>query len=395
MAEENLKLPLVPALTLSGGGARSAYQVGVLRALGEILPQEQIPFPILCGTSAGSVNVAYLAARAGSWQTATTELSKIWGNLRLDDIYETNGLAISKIATAWISRTLLGGLGATSGAANYLLDTKPLEKLIRREIDFSAIETHLHKGRLEAISVSTVEYFAQSTVSFYASHTRVLDWSHSGRRSQRCALDRRHVLASAAIPVFFPPVKIDKTFYGDGCLRQTSPLSPAIHLGASRILSVGIRPFRGEEGSELALSKRRPPSLAEILGEMLNALFLDSIETDIERAERINSALADLSKHKGFAFSRPLRPVPILHLAPSQSLTELMPEVIDRFPALLAYCIKGLGVSESKLQGKELLSYLAFLPECTQPLMELGYTDTLKRKHDITAFMASDLAQSA
>ncbi|MGZ3694668.1 MAG: patatin-like phospholipase family protein [Bdellovibrionota bacterium] len=388
MASENKKEKVCyPALVLSGGGARAAYQVGVICALGEILPQEKIPFPVLCGTSAGSVNIAFLAAFAKNWDKAASGIADVWRTLQLNDVYETSGLAISGIAANWISRTALGGLIGSAETSNYLLDTKPLDKLLRKNLSFPAIRANIEEGILSAVSFSAAEYFAATTVTFFESGSKVEAWAHSGRRSEETHLERRHVLASAAIPIFFPPVKIENSYFGDGCLRQTSPLSPAIHLGASRILSVGIRPHTRD--TNIVNRKVHSPTVADISGEIFNALFLDSMETDIERAQRINEALEAASAHKGFSFSRALRPVPILHLAPTRNLTEVIPDVLKKFPPLLSYCLKGLGVSTHEHQGKELLSYLAFLPECIGPLIELGYNDTLPRKGEIQEFMAA------
>ncbi|MGZ3790387.1 MAG: patatin-like phospholipase family protein [Bacteriovorax sp.] len=384
----NTENVFVPALVLNGAGARTAYQVGALKALGEIFPQEKSPFGIICGTSAGSINGAYISSHAEDWKTATESLAQIWSQLYLDQIFETSGYSLSRISSAWISRILLGDLHKRHRESNHMLDTKPLGKLLTEKIDFPAIHQHIHKKNLQAVSFTSIEYFEQTTVTFFDAHPDLLEWTHTGRKGVRCELDKKHVLASTAIPVFFPPVKIGGSYFGDGCLRQSSPLSPAIHLGADRILSIGIRQKKKETKHVSEHIKRQPPAFAEILGELFNALFLDSLDPDIERLERINEAIRNASS--GMSDSRfGLREIPNLHLAPSCNLGDLIPDIINNLPVVFRYFIKGLGASDFNSQGKELISYLAFTKECVNPLLSLGFEDTMKRKAEILKFMKS------
>lgn len=377
----------VPALVLNGGGARTAYQVGVIKALGEIFIQASCPFGIICGTSAGSINAGYLASRADQWTIATQDLAQIWSELLLEQIYETSGLSLTRISSSWISRTILGGRGANNQNSNYMLDTKPLSRLLSEKINFPAIHQHILKGNMQGVAITSVEYFEQMTVSFFDADPRFLEWSHSGREGRRCELEKRHVLASAAMPVFFPPVKIKGGYFGDGCLRQSSPLSPAIHLGADRIISVGIREQKKRSNQVSGTIKRESPALAEILGELFNALFLDTVEPDIERLERINDAIKNGYLPASSKDQLLLREIPILNLTPTRNLSELIPDILENFPLALRYFIKGLGASDSEDQGKELISYLAFTKECVIPLLSLGYKDTMLRKTEIQAFM--------
>lgn len=371
---------LVPALVLNGAGARTAYQVGALKALGEIFPQPKSPFGIICGTSAGSINGAYLSSRADQWNTATLSLAQIWEKLSLDQVFETNGYSLTRISSTWISRVISGDFLKTHKSSNYMLDTKPLAKLLSHKIDFSAIGKQIKKGNLQAVSFTTIEYFEQTTVTFFDALPGVLEWTHQGRKGLRCELEKKHVMASTAIPIFFPPVKIEGSYFGDGCLRQSSPLSPAIHLGADRILSIGIRQKRKETKHVQEHIKRQPPAFAEILGEIFNALFLDSLDPDIERLERVNQTIKLNPSAK-------LREIPNLHLTPSRNLGELLPDIIKDLPIVLRYFIKGLGASDTRKQGKELISYLAFTKACVAPLLTLGYEDTMKRKKEIIEFM--------
>ncbi|MDD4974647.1 MAG: hypothetical protein PHY93_09880 [Bacteriovorax sp.] len=270
-----------------------------------------------------------------------------------------------------------------------MLDTKPLAKLLSKEIDFTLIRKNIEKGILQAVSFSSIEYFEQTTVIFFDADPRFPEWTSAGRKGVRCELGKKHVMASTAIPIFFPPIHIGDSYFGDGCLRQISPLSPAIHLGADRIISIGIRQERKNTKHVSAHVKRQSPAIAEILGELFNALFLDSLDPDIERLQRINDSIENQFLKDSFKtkWQTNLRVIPILHLAPSRNLGELIPDIIKQFPLVLSYFIKGLGASDSDEQGKELISYLAFTKECVTPLMSLGYEDTMKKKNMISEFM--------
>ena len=374
-------------LVLNGAGARTAYQAGVIKALGEIFPQDICPFSIICGTSAGSINSAYISSRANEWKEATKALSEFWGKIRLEQVFETSGISLSRISSAWISRVVLPGFVKGNETSNYMLDTKPLLQLISEEIDFKAIRNNIEKGILQGVSFSCIEYFEATTAIFFDANPRFQEWSSVGRKGIRCELEKKHIMASTAIPLFFPPIKIGESFYGDGCLRQTSPLSPAIHLGADRIISIGIREQRENNKAVFNHQKRASPAFAEILGELLNALFLDSLDPDIERLGRINDAIKGQFHDGNLRPGSSLRFIPLLQLAPSRNLGELVPEIIKNFPLILRYLIRGLGASDSDKQGRELISYLAFTKECVVPLIELGYEDTIKKKQLIIDFM--------
>lgn len=374
------------ALVLTGGGARAAYQAGALYALGEILPHDLIPFPTLCGTSAGGINTAFLAAHADNWRGATRKLQDLWQNLKLQDVYATGNLTLSSIALAWISRTIAGGAGGTPQIANFLLDTKPLKEMLEREIDFAAIPLNIKRQRIRACSITVVQYSAGTNISFYDGQSEIDPWERAGRLGVRQTIDVRHIMASAAMPIFFPPIAIDGQYFGDGCLRQTNPLSPAIHMGADRILCIGIRP---EKKYGKAVSRKQllqAPSLAEIGGEVLNAIFLDFLDADIERLKRINQTIR-IAQEEGFQAPNKLREIPILALLPSRNLGEVLPVLLNKFPPLPRYLLRGIGVSDRNKQGQDLVSYLAFFQDCTKPLVELGYDDTKLRREEILKFL--------
>lgn len=370
-------------LVLTGGGARAAYQVGAISALAEILPRMSIPFPVLSGTSAGGINIAYLASHATSWPKAAQDLRALWHSLHLEKIYRTDGLSLGAIAMSWISRTILGGRAGTRKNANYLLSTQPLRELLSEVVSFDQMRRSIMNGHIQGVSFTATHYFEGRSISFFEAAPEIEEWRRSNRAGIRVPLSVEHVMASAAIPVFFPPVVIEDVAYGDGCLRQTTPLSPAIHLGADRLLCIGIRPERRGQSVQGRTTK---PSLAQIGGEMMNALFLDSLESDIERMMRINQSMQAMDEDSRRKHFGELRQIPILSLRPSRDLAEVLPKLLHTFPAGMRYLLKGIGTTNH--EGGELLSYLAFEAECVGPLMELGYQDTLQKKSEIIDFMA-------
>jgi NTE family protein len=389
------KKPSQTGLVLTGGGARAAYQVGVLSALAEIIPPGRNPFPVLAGTSAGAINIAYLASRAHLSQDHFKDvcggLKNLWENLSINKIYRTDGFSLSAIATGWISRTLLGGKGGTRKTVNYLLDTEPLKELLLREVDFPNISASISAGNLKGVSITATHYQEGVSVSFFNGQG-VKEWTRSSRMGLQTELSVEHILASAAIPIFFPPISINGSAFGDGCLRQTTPLSPAIHLGAEKLLCIGIKPKRKQSATATSLQHILTPpkssaeaSLAQIGGELMNSLFLDSLDSDIERMERINISLqsfTDKTREKHFG---ELRQIPILSLGPSRDLSEVVPNLIKKFPLLMRYLLRGIGATDR--EGSNLVSYLAFDPEFLKPLMEIGYHDTLAERAAIEEFM--------
>jgi NTE family protein len=382
-------------LVLTGGGARAAYQVGVLSALSEILPAGKNPFPVLAGTSAGAINIAYLASRAdistGHFKDVCGGLKNLWENLSIEKIYRTDGFSLGAIATGWISRTLLGGKVGTRKTVNYLLNTEPLKQLLLREVDFGKISAAIGSGSLKGVSFTATHYEEGLSVSFF-NGKNVKEWTRSSRLGLQTEIAVEHILASASIPIFFPPVLINGSAFGDGCLRQTTPLSPAIHLGAEKLLCIGIKPKRKIGATATSLQHILAPSkssaaasLAQIGGELMNSLFLDSLDSDIERMERINISLqsfTDKAREKHFG---ELRQIPILSLGPSRDLSEVVPNLIKKFPFMMRYLLRGIGASDR--EGSNLVSYLAFDPDFLKPLMEIGYHDTFAERAAVEEFM--------
>jgi NTE family protein len=373
-------------IALTGGGARAAYQVGVLRAIFEITRQDKDLFEVITGNSAGAINAVYLAANAQDWDVATAQLWDLWKDLRPQDIFDLGAISIGKIGSKWLSGTVLGGLKSDGSSMNHLLDTKPLRRLIEDEVDFPALNASIKAGTPRAFAVSTTNLYSGSSIVFHQNETAVEEWARSDRFSVPTEITSDHIMASSAIPLFFPPVQIEDSWYADGCVRQTTPLSPAIHMGADKIIAVGIRaPHPHERQRAKAFAPNRNPTIGQIAGVLMNAVFLDALEGDVERLTRINQTLYHLDRAKREEYFHNLRPVPILMLRPSQDLGAMTAQMAKELPPMLRYLLKGIGVSGD--EGLDLLSYLAFDKSYTRPLMALGHSDTMARSEEIKRFL--------
>ncbi|MCP5419107.1 MAG: patatin-like phospholipase family protein [Gammaproteobacteria bacterium] len=378
-------------LVLTGGGARAAYQAGVLKGIAEIIerkPGDPWPFPILVGSSAGAINSSFVASQGDhSFSEAVGELCRLWQELRTDRIIRTDLASLSGLALSWLKDLSLGGLLGES-RSTHLLDTRPLQEFLTTHLNFKAIAEHLKNGRLHGVAVSATNYQTGSTVVFFDGSPTIQPWFRSTRVAERTELTLRHVMASAAIPIFFRPVPMNGSFYGDGCVRLNTPLSPAIHLGADRILVIGIR-YRRSDELTLKLNRQGSMSsisLVDIAGVMLNAAFLDALEMDIERLRRINRTLELLSPEARERHPNKLRQIPLLAIQPSRDLGTLASEQFKNFSPMLRYLLKGIGASQKK--GWDLLSYLAFDEAYTGRLIELGYQDALAQREEILPFFA-------
>jgi len=366
-------------LVMTGGGARSAYQVGATRALYEITKRTEKLFEVITGNSAGAINSTYLASNAENWDVATSNLIDLWKKLKTNNVYDLSGRTISNIGLKWVSGTVLGGMTHKGSNINYFLDTEPLRKLASREINFDHIENNIQSGHLHGVALSTTNYFSGSNVVFFEGQPTIKDWARSDRFSYRTKLNIDHLMASSAIPFFFPPVKIGESFFGDGCIRQTTPLSPAIHLGAQKIIAVGVRyPHSGSRMQDLTFAPNPNPTFGQITGVMMNSIFMDSLESDVERLMRVNELIQE-GQH------RELSTIPILMLRPSRDLGKMTERLSTELPASLRYLLKGIGVSDH--EGLDLLSYLAFDKSYTHQLIELGYDDTMRNKDEVLKFI--------
>jgi len=370
------------ALMLGGGGARGAYQAGVLRAIARRHPQLRLP--ILTGISAGAVNTTFLAAQAAPFPEATEQLVRLWLSLTPDQVYDVQALPLLGNIGRWGMRLVAGGMDGREPTRG-LLDTDPLRQFLQRALPHDAdgalpgIQHNIRTGRLDAVALSATSYTTGQSVTWVQGRDVSL-WQRPQRRSELASISVEHVMASAALPMLFPAVRIGTEWYGDGGVRLTAPLSPALHLGATRILTIATRYQRSREEADRPLTNGYPPP-AQVLSVLYNAIFLDLIDEDIMRLERMNRLLDELppSNREG------MRLVEILVLRPSRDLGKLAGEFEPRLPRAFRYFTRGLGTRRTT--SPDILSLLMFQIDYLRRLVELGEGDVEANKDRIDAFL--------
>lgn len=369
------------ALVLTGGGARAAYQVGVLLAVAKLSNnRRQNPFPILCGTSAGAINAASIACLADNFGKAVSVLASFWRNMHAGDIYRADPLGIGLSGARWLSTLTMGWL--LRNPPRSLLDNAPLRELLSRHLDFSGIERSIANGALHALSISASGYESGDNINFFQGNPEAQPWRRVQRIGIRAEIGVDHLLASSAIPFIFPATKIHREYFGDGSMRQLAPISPAIHLGAERVLIVGAG--RKNEHQE----RRRVdghPSLAQIAGHALSSIFLDSLAVDIERMQRINRTLSAIPPEARKTSDIPLRPIRTLIISPSERLERIATEHTNALPWAMKMMLGGIGGMNRR--NGTLTSYLLFEKPYTRALIDLGYADTMARSQEVGDFL--------
>lgn len=365
-------------LLLSGGGARAAYQVGVLKAISELCPnQKENPFHLISGTSAGSINAVALASHEGSFKEAVSRIDGVWSNFELHHVFKADARCLLGRILKWFtSRILPFGIGGSTPPS--MLDNTPLRELLDKNIDFDGISRQIESGNLGALSLNTSSYTNGESITFFDSAHKVEEWSRAYRAGieQKITLDM--LMASSSIPVLFPPVKIGNEYYGDGSMRQTSPLSPLVHLQAKKIFIIGVRKRASEP--HLETKKSVYPSMARIAGYVMDTLFLNSLDSDIERLCRIN-AMTDKLPAKHNKFSR----IEHLIISPSEDLAEIAASMFHTLPHSFRWGLKLLGMNKGG--NRKFVSYLMFNKPFCRRLIDLGYKDAMDRQSEIMEFL--------
>jgi NTE family protein len=367
------------ALVLSGGGARGAYQAGVLKGVSDILPdKKQNPFKIISGVSAGAINSAKLSCEVDTFANSVEKLTYLWSQITTNQVFKTDFLSMNKFS--------LGMLGGQK-KLDSLLDTTPLRSLIEKNCDFSAIKKNIEDGNLESVIITANNYTTGAAISFVQTSTSNLTWKESRRVAHLTGIQADHVLASAAIPMLFPPIQIGSSFYGDGCVRNNTPCSPSIRMGAEKLFVIGVRTQLNSEAAhilhEQELLQNIRPSLIRILNTLLNAVLLDSVEQDVQRIQRINQ-LVDLSNYKAKQ-NESFKKVPALCISPSRDLGEIARQHAHHLPRLIRMTISAFGSLD---EASEILSYLLFDPIFCQKLIEMGYEDAMSSRAQIEDFFS-------
>ncbi len=373
----------VTGVVLTGGGARAAYQVGVLKAISDIYPDWHTPFEVICGTSAGALNAVALASGNDLFRHNVARLERIWSNLQISDIYRSDVVGM----TWGLSQFLQGVLrGSPSGKSMSLLDNTPLRALLEKEIQFGNIAKALGSGSLRAVGVNACGYSCGQNICFFQGRADITPWNQGQRLGVATEITLDHLMASSAIPTLFPPVHINREYFGDGVIRQMAHVSPALHLGAEKVLVVGVSAARTCVPTRVRT--QNTPTLAQVMEHVLNGAFLDTLDYDIDRLELVNTLLELIPPEKLKEKGINLKPVKVVEISPSRPVEEVARKHIDKLPTILKKMMgKNLETGEG---GASLASYILFEAGFSRDLIALGYADAQAQAKELEAFFKPD-----
>ena len=369
-------------VVLTGGGARAAYQVGVLRAISDMYPGSGYPFDVVVGTSAGAINAAALAGGGSIFRHNVSQLEAIWSSLSVDKVYNASSLSIMRNMTRVARKLVSGGEQRHSLS---LLNNMPLRQLLEKELDFDAIHETINQGHLRALGLNACGYTTGQNLCFFEAGTDITSWSNGQRAGSRTELTLDHVMASSAIPTLFEPVHIHREYFGDGVTRQIAHISPAIRLGAEKVVIIGV-------SSNSHVEPRRPehpavPTFGQIMSHVFNGLFLDTLDYDIERLDLINQLVSLIPQDALTQAGVDLKPIELLDISPSQPLEDIAEQYMDGLPTILRTLA---GVPEDgNISGASLGSYLLFDHRFCRELIELGYKDAQAQSDEIARFFGT------
>lgn len=370
------------ALILSGGGARGAYQVGVLKAIAQLQPSGgHNPFDIICGTSAGAINASLLACESDHYGHAVTKLEALWANLDSRKIHRVGFRQLIKSSLRIFGSFFRGGV--VKGEPSALLDNAPLRHLLEEQIDFSKLAERIENGDLDALSITALAYSSGKNVSFFQGASDITGWRRNQRVGARTMLNHNHLMASSALPAIFPPVKIRGEYFGDGAIRQSAPLSTALHLGAKRLFVIGVS-HNARDSLDPLEARVHTPTFAQIAGHLLNSSFIDAMEEDLEMLQRFNQISQYLTPAQ--LDSIKIHPVDVLTITPSIRFDELAANHIKDLPLSMRTFFKTIGATRTG-GGASMASYLLFEAAFCHELMQAGYADTMAREVEIMAFL--------
>lgn len=367
------------SLVLSGGGARGAYQVGVIAAISDILQKHSIEsrFHFYSGVSAGAINATFMATNAEDFHSASRKLVDLWSHIESDQVFYTDAVHLGKIGLKWMGELSLGGLTGTS-PGRALLDTAPLSTLLKKNLELEKIAQNIKNGKLDGLAISAVDYQTSRSVSFVQGKEGLSSWNKYRRHSERAEIEVPHVMASSAIPLLFPPIQVDTRYFGDGCVRNTNPCGPSIYMGANKLVIIGVRKQGSTADEHRAILSDRAPTVARVLNVLLNAVLLDGVELDVERLQKVNDFINKTpTELRGQLL---YKPIDYVWISPSKDIGEIAISRANRLPRIIRYLLKGLGTLED---ASEIVSYLMFDPSFCSQLIEVGYEDAMAQKDEL------------